>query len=379
MKNQSPKVFISSTFYDLKQIRADISEFIEDDLGYKFLRSEHSSFPVNPDISTVQNCKNQVQDCDLMILIIGGRYGNIPDDDIKSITNLEYLTAKSRHIPTFIFVVNNVLSLYPVWEENSDSNFSSVVDSNELFNFIKSIKQESKWIFPFDTAQDIVTILRTQFAYFMCRGIELINKASDQVSIVDKLFGNAFKIALEKPVGWPGLLLSELIKQEVDKRIEKRIAYKQLINIGIGEIVKDENMLEWILAKNDEALRFMEGLIKIINESIREAFDSKDISKLFHSAGIIGNAYEEALDWSLRMRKCYVSDYFKDYLKEMSLILEDSIEKIESLSELIQDSIGKAISTSEEETIEIKLVVSIKIKNEKEWQQKLDSIKKYLS
>lgn len=378
MKNHSPKVFISSTCYDLKQIRTDISNFIENDLGYQFLRSEHPSFPVNPDIDTIENCKEQVRNCDLMLLIIGGRYGSIPENEIKSVTNMEYLTAKSKHIPTFIFVVNNILSVYPIWESNPNSDFSRVVDSNKLFDFIKSIKNESQWIFPFETAQDIISILRTQFAYLMSRGIELINKTNHPSSVIDKLSGKAFKIAIEQPVGWHALLFAELIEKEVEERIEKRILYTQGVNLGIGEIVKDENMKEWILAKNDEAKRFINGLTVIINESIREALETKEINKLFNSTRIIGKAYEEALDWSLRLRKSFVSDYFKDFLQEMSLVLEDSIEKIEGLSKKINDSIQNVKFTSDDEVVEINMVVKVDIKNTDAWHSKLESIKEYL-
>jgi hypothetical protein len=198
IRNNLPKVFISSTFYDLKRIRVDISNFIENQLGYQFLKSEHSSFPVNPDINTIENCKEQVENCDIMILIIGGRYGSISDSNSKSVTNIEYLTAKSGSKLIYVFVVNNILFSYPVWEKNPDADYSNVVDNVELFNFIKEIKKESKWIFPFESAQDIISILRHQFAYLMSRGIELINKTKDQQYVIEKLQGKSFKIAVEK-------------------------------------------------------------------------------------------------------------------------------------------------------------------------------------
>jgi hypothetical protein len=112
MKNHLPKVFISSTYYDLKQIRSDLSDFIENSLGFQFLKSEHSSFPVNPDIDTIENCKEQVGNCDIMVLIIGGRYGYIPIGEKKSVTNIEYLTAKINHKPIYIFVYREILSVF---------------------------------------------------------------------------------------------------------------------------------------------------------------------------------------------------------------------------------------------------------------------------
>ena len=75
--SSAPKVMVSSTFYDLRQIRADLARFIGDELGYIALLSGLPSFPVNPDLDTVANCRARVeQDADIFILVIGGRYGS---------------------------------------------------------------------------------------------------------------------------------------------------------------------------------------------------------------------------------------------------------------------------------------------------------------
>lgn len=71
-----PCVVVSSTFYDLRQIRADLEEFISSELGYSPLLLEFSSFPVDPDRSTIDNCKAQVEKhSHILVLIIGGRLG----------------------------------------------------------------------------------------------------------------------------------------------------------------------------------------------------------------------------------------------------------------------------------------------------------------
>lgn len=75
-----PSIFVSSTCYDLKQIRQDIREFIEEDLGYEAILSEYNSFPIDPDRDTINNCLRVVeQRADIMVLIIGNRYGYITD------------------------------------------------------------------------------------------------------------------------------------------------------------------------------------------------------------------------------------------------------------------------------------------------------------
>lgn len=86
---QRPAIFVSSTCYDLKQIRQNIRDFIEDDLGYEAILSEYDSFPIDPDKDTIDNCLRVVEErADILVLIVGGRYGYITNHGEKSITNL---------------------------------------------------------------------------------------------------------------------------------------------------------------------------------------------------------------------------------------------------------------------------------------------------
>lgn len=56
-----PAVFVSSTFYDLKQIRADLKQFLTT-LGLNPVISEYDSFPIDPGIPAVENCLKVVDE-----------------------------------------------------------------------------------------------------------------------------------------------------------------------------------------------------------------------------------------------------------------------------------------------------------------------------
>ena len=100
---QKPTVFVSSTCYDLKQVREDIKEFIENDFGFRAMLSEFNSFPVDPCAGTFETCLAAVDNfADVFVLIVGSRYGSVRDEG-KSITNLEYLHANAKSIPIYIF------------------------------------------------------------------------------------------------------------------------------------------------------------------------------------------------------------------------------------------------------------------------------------
>src|SRR3954462_1125937 len=102
--SRPPGIMVSSTFYDLRQIRDDLRQFIEG-LGYRSLLSEHPSFPIDPDASTIENCRRRVeQDADILVLLIGGRYGSVDAGSNASVTNLEYTSARHKRIPVYAFV-----------------------------------------------------------------------------------------------------------------------------------------------------------------------------------------------------------------------------------------------------------------------------------
>lgn len=199
-----PSIFVSSTCYDLKQIRQDIREFIEEDLGYEAILSEYNSFPIDPDRDTINNCLRVVeQRADIMVLIIGNRYGYITDRGEKSITNLEYLRAKAKGIPIFVFIDQKISNMLPVWQKNKEMDFSSIVDSNKIFEFVEKVKdKDSNWVHEFNTGKDIIKCLRKQLAYLVNDSLCLRKHFSkEKVSPkVLKYSGRVFELVVEKPV-----------------------------------------------------------------------------------------------------------------------------------------------------------------------------------
>ena len=56
----NPSVFVSSTCYDLKQVREDLKDFFEENYGFQTILSEFDSFPVDPCKGTFENCIENV-------------------------------------------------------------------------------------------------------------------------------------------------------------------------------------------------------------------------------------------------------------------------------------------------------------------------------
>ena len=93
-----PTVFVSSTCYDLKQVREDIKDFFENTYGFEAILSEFNSFPIDPAIGTCDNCLNNVDNyADFFILIIGNRYGYITEQGkSKKIIVYKYKAKKNE-------------------------------------------------------------------------------------------------------------------------------------------------------------------------------------------------------------------------------------------------------------------------------------------
>lgn len=234
--SSAPNVMVSSTFYDLRQIRANLAGLIANELGYVPLLSELSSFPIDPDLNTIENCRARVErDANIFVLIIGGRYGSIDDQTEKSITNLEFLTARQKGIPTYAFVDKGVLAVVPTWKRNPTADFSDTVDTPRVFEFIEYVRsQERVWTFPFEIAQDITSTLRQQLAFLFSDSLKIRLRLSGGglPSYFESLGAKALRLALEKPAGWEYLLFLQSWCDEVERHSDSIREYKTGLTLG---------------------------------------------------------------------------------------------------------------------------------------------------
>jgi hypothetical protein len=80
------KIFVSSTYLDLREYRVEVRKAIEE-RGNEFVGMEifhsHTHEPS-------EFCPERVEECDAFVLLVAYRYGNIPEGGKISITHLEY-------------------------------------------------------------------------------------------------------------------------------------------------------------------------------------------------------------------------------------------------------------------------------------------------
>lgn len=148
-----PRIFVSSTFYDLQYIREDLSNFIKAH-DFEPIMFEDGDIGYTPGKALDKSCYETMKSSDMVLLIIGGLYGSPATGEKKdefieyiSVTRNEFRTAVETGVPIFVFIDTKVFSEYAVYEMNMKAiedgkisiKFSATKDIN-IFRFIREIK-----------------------------------------------------------------------------------------------------------------------------------------------------------------------------------------------------------------------------------------------
>jgi hypothetical protein len=163
-----PRIFISSTFYDLRQVREDLHRTIRE-LGYEPIRHETGEIAYSESEKLEAAAYREVDLCDVLVSVIGGKYGTSSATNPEaSISQTELRRALERGVQVFIFVEKAVHSEYRTYKLNKDVkgvNYSSV-DNVKIFEFLEELHKlpQNNAMASFEVAQDISNYLRDQFA-----------------------------------------------------------------------------------------------------------------------------------------------------------------------------------------------------------------------
>jgi len=162
-----PRLFVSSTFYDLRYIREEVAAFLKQ-LGYEPVMFEDGHVPYGSHEALEEYCYKEIERCDILVSIVGGRYGSKSHDSTYSITQKELRKALEIGKQVYIFVEKKVYDEFGTYEVNKDNktiNFRHV-DDRRIFEFLDEIRSlpRNNSMFPFDLTRDINEILREQLS-----------------------------------------------------------------------------------------------------------------------------------------------------------------------------------------------------------------------
>jgi len=374
-KGYAPAVFVSSTCYDLNQIRADLKIFIES-IGLDPVLSEQNSFPVNPNYDAISNCLENVKNrADILILIVGGRYG-FQTDSGKSVTNLEYLEAKSKGIPVYVFVNKSIINILPIWEKNKESDYSNIVDTPKLLDFVESLRHNSdNWVFPFENAQDLIIILRSQLAYLFMDALEYRShmhgkKIEKEYS---ELGPRSLELLFTKPRGWEYTLFVQILKDKINSYRKERLDVNYRVSYGKATKLDSlEELSGWMSSHISEVESTIQSLSRLVNEGLPVAFGeigvSGDEMHIVYIATRIADGYKKLLDWTFEIRSAKTKEDYEKIIELCSHMTDNAIPEIEVFVERIYAEINEAVSQidsyKEETIIELTLTLTMPELNE---------------
>jgi hypothetical protein len=249
----TPRIFVSSTCYDLQEVRFQLRHFISE-FGFEPVMSEFGDIFFDLKSHVQDACKNEIEKTDLFVLIIGNSYGSIyhghhnhaePD----SVTLQEFRKCLEVGIPKYIFI-NKFLkhdfdnyrrSKAKAYASNYDASKKDISESEFTEDYNKSypFPQESyRHIFKF---LDLVESLNTNNAYYTFESFDEI------------------KISLKKQ--WAALFYDAL-------RNTRNISQLSLTNIE-GKLEKIENYIE-LIAKETESKSTKEKNKKTLSSEINK-------------------------------------------------------------------------------------------------------------
>ncbi|QWL64038.1 DUF4062 domain-containing protein [Aeromonas jandaei] len=251
-----PRVFISSTCYDLKHIRESLKYFVRT-IGYEPVLSDDGDVFYSPDTHTHESCLKEVETCQIFILIIGGRYGGKYMGRKTSITNNEYKTAVENNIPIFALVEQGVYSEHHVYSTNKKSSSEIAnqitypsVDNIMIFDFVDEVRRNVKnnAIYAFRDFSDIEEYLKKQWAGMMYDFItnrarddrnKVTNRLLDDLNLATKKTEELLKLIARQGSDKPDSKIEEQISR-IDKVTDLVKTLKKFINyIPLNLMVAD--------------------------------------------------------------------------------------------------------------------------------------------
>jgi hypothetical protein len=203
----APRVFISSTYYDLKHVRNDIGDFIRS-LGYTPVMHDRGGVAYTQTDTIENSCYSELTTCDIVICIIGNHFGTQASTGDFSITMEELRTAIKNKKKIYIFIAKDVYIENRTYMQNKDSGTfrPAYADNIKIHQFIEELRLAIKNnpIESFETTTDIVNSLKSQFAglfqNFLARDASLTE--AKQLMIYRKPLNNlktSYLLFIKKP------------------------------------------------------------------------------------------------------------------------------------------------------------------------------------
>ncbi len=213
-----PRVFLSSTYYDLRQIRADLERFIREQ-GYEPVLNELGNIPYGKEERLEEYCYKEIGGIDILVSVIGGRFGSSSQHGDKSISQMELKTAIELNKQVYIFIDKNVYQEYQFYLNNKKTKdvkykFADNVKIHEFIEFVESLPTNNT-VHGFETSREITNFLKEQWAGLFQRFLQEQTRIKE-VNLIQGLESTSDT-------------LNQLVKFLTKERVEKDNAISEIL------------------------------------------------------------------------------------------------------------------------------------------------------
>lgn len=292
-----PRVFISSTFYDLRYIREDLSNFVKDH-DFEPVLFEEGDIGYTPGKPLDESCYESMRRSDMVILIIGGSYGSPATgekaDEFKeylSITRKEFSTAVNEGIPLYSFVEATVLHEYKLYdknlkrieEEHVDFEFNAALN---VFRFIKEIYSLGNiTVTEFSKPAEIKDFLSKQWSDMFKNYLYILRESNKDDKLVDtvgelKTLVKQMNVMLDK-VG------SKVLENNDSDEYKHTVKLQQIVSVA-DRIVQSIKVYNWHITDSYETrFEHISNLLNTIKTARNDNIfinlkENENVTDLFH-------------------------------------------------------------------------------------------------
>ncbi|HYG16376.1 MAG TPA: DUF4062 domain-containing protein, partial [Bacteroidia bacterium] len=285
-------IFISSTDYNLKDLRAELARFLSE-LGYRPILSSADGFPdSSPKLEPWESCLPVLDNCFVMTLIIDGRYGatlNWPNfrESFKerdlSPTHAEYCFAHQIGKRMLVFIRKDLMPLYQTYrtalkKSNNDIDKTKEILSNtlpdnvsyETLEFIHEVKttRPIPWIKEFNDITDIKKEIQKKMLNELAELFLIKNK---RIEIITDAFNKAmFSLTAEEQK--KVLSTIDATKEFIDT-FDKIEDYKQQIKTTEEELQKVKKISATEKTASEEKIKELKKELTKAEKTVNSSFN----------------------------------------------------------------------------------------------------------
>lgn len=257
------QVFVSSTCYDLRDLRASIKSWLEN-LGVHAILSEESGFPRSGGQPPYVECLRVLENSQMVIGIIDRKYGTSFENWGKytqykgiSPTHAELRHALSLKKKILLYIHKDTINNYQLWRKNSEQNILNLPAGFEVgtLELVKELKlyDPAPWIEPFNDINDVINSLKKNFINEIFTGIKEKEKQDSDLTqyVLDLILSTTPEIRAK---------IEDSLNPELKDQLNNlNAAYKELETNFVQQQEESNKTMENLIHEKNDILKKIES------------------------------------------------------------------------------------------------------------------------